>query len=199
VDIANEKILENPINQFMSWHADAAEAGVHEPDAAVVSSVDDDGYPSSRFILVRKIDDEGFLFFTNYNSDKATSFSRTPKVSLTFGWFLLHRQVRILGEIEKATIEESDDYFKSRPRGHQLGAWASPQSQIIDNRDVLVSKYEEISRQFKNKEVPRPENWGGYRVRPSLIEFWQGQPDRLHDRFRFRKVENKWKAHRLAP
>ena len=172
---------------------------VHEPDAAVVSSIDDDGFPSSRFVLVRKIDNEGFLFFTNYNSDKATSFAQTPKVSLTFGWLPLQRQVRIQGTIEKATREESDEYFFGRPRGHQIGAWASPQSQIINDRKILLKRYEEITAQFEGKEIPRPENWGGYRVTPTVIEFWQGKPDRLHDRFRYRRINDGWNIQRLAP
>ena len=199
MSVGNNQILDDPIQQFKTWYTEAIEVRVHEPDAAVVSSINDDGFPSSRFVLVRKIDDEGFLFFTNYNSDKATSFAQTPKVSLTFGWLPLQRQVRIQGTIEKATREESDEYFSGRPRGHQIGAWASPQSQIINDRKMLLKKYKEITTQFEGKEIPRPENWGGYRVTPTVIEFWQGKPDRLHDRFRYRRINDDWDIQRLAP
>ena len=199
MSVGNDRILEDPIQQFATWYAEATEVRVHEPDAAVVSSIDDDGFPSSRFVLVRKIDNEGFLFFTNYNSDKATSFAQTPKVSLTFGWLPLQRQVRIQGTIQKATKEESDEYFSGRPRGHQIGAWASPQSQIINDRNMLLKRYQEITEQFEGKDIPRPENWGGYRVTPTVIEFWQGKPDRLHDRFRYRRINDEWDIQRLAP
>jgi len=197
--VGNNQILDDPIQQFKIWYAEAIEVKVHEPDAAVVSSIDGNGFPSSRFVLVRKIDKEGFLFFTNYNSDKATSFAQTPKVSLTFGWLPLQRQVRIQGIIGKATREESDEYFSGRPRGHQIGAWASPQSQIINDRKTLLKRYKEITDQFEGKDIPRPENWGGYRVTPTVIEFWQGKPDRLHDRFRYRKISDTWDIQRLAP
>ena len=199
MDITNEKILENPINQFMSWHADAAEAGVHEPDAAVISGINEDNFPTSRFVLVRKVDEEGFMFFTNYQSDKATSFQHNPNVSLTFGWLPLERQVRILGTIEKATAKESDEYFGSRPRGHQIGAWSSPQSKTIDDRSILAEQYEQYENKFADIEVPRPSHWGGYRVSPLTIEFWQGRKDRLHDRFRFTKSKKAWFVERLAP
>ena len=197
--VGNNQILDDPIQQFKIWYAEAIEVKVHEPDAAVVSSIDGNGFPSSRFVLVRKIDKEGFLFFTNYNSDKATSFAQTPKVSLTFGWLPLQRQVRIQGIIGKATREESDEYFSGRPRGHQIGAWASPQSQIINDRKTLLKRYKEITDQFEGKDIPRPENWGGYRVTPTAIEFWQGKPDRLHDRFRYRRNNDDWDIQRLAP
>ena len=199
MDIDNKNFLDNPIEKFKVWYSEAIQAGVHEPDAAVVSSIDGDGFPSSRLVLVREIDNEGFLFFTNYNSDKATSFAHTPKVSLTFGWFPLQRQVRIQGTIQKATSEESDAYFAGRPRGHQIGAWASPQSQIIDDREILLKRYEEIRDQFEGKDISRPENWGGYRITPTVIEFWQGKPDRLHDRFRYRRINDDWDIQRLAP
>ena len=139
------------------------------------------------------------MFFTNYQSDKAASFENSPKVSLTFGWLLMERQIRILGTIEKATAKESDEYFASRPRGHQIGAWSSPQSKTIDDRSILAEQYEHYENKFANIEVPRPSHWGGYRVRPLTIEFWQGQRDRLHDRFRFVKGKDVWSVERLAP
>ncbi|MEE2682823.1 MAG: pyridoxamine 5'-phosphate oxidase [Actinomycetota bacterium] len=199
MDVEDNQLIGDPIEQFHYWYEDAVKAGIYEPDAAVVSSVDHQGSPTSRFVLVRKIDSEGFVFFTNYNSDKATAFALSPNVSLTFGWLPLHRQVRIQGKIEKATAEESNDYFLGRPRGHQIGAWASPQSQVIESRDDLLKRYKEIEDKFKDKTVPRPENWGGYRVRPNVIEFWQGKQDRLHDRFRYLKLNEQWEVQRLAP
>ncbi len=199
MDFEDNQLIGDPIEQFHYWYEDAVKAGIYEPDAAVVSSVDHQGSPTSRFVLVRKIDSEGFVFFTNYNSDKATAFALSPNVSLTFGWLPLHRQVRIQGKIEKATAEESNDYFLERPRGHQIGAWASPQSQVIESRDDLLKRYKEIEDKFKDKTVPRPENWGGYRVRPNVIEFWQGKQDRLHDRFRYLKLNEQWEVQRLAP
>ncbi len=192
-------IDQNPIAQFKKWHEAAKSEGIHEPDAAVISGINENNFPTSRFVLVRKVDSEGFLFFTNYNSDKALSFQNSSNVALTFGWLPLQRQVRILGTIEKATSNESDEYFASRPRGHQLGAWSSPQSQKIDNRDTLTDRYNKFEKQFADTEVPRPSHWGGYRVRPITIEFWQGKRDRLHDRFRFQKTQDTWSVDRLAP
>ena len=192
-------IDQNPIAQFKKWHEAAKSEGIHEPDAAVISGINENNFPTSRFVLVRKVDSEGFLFFTNYNSDKALSFQNSPNVALTFGWLPLQRQVRILGTIEKATSNESDEYFASRPRGHQLGAWSSPQSQKIHNRDTLTDRYNKFEKQFADAEVPRPSHWGGYRVRPITIEFWQGKRDRLHDRFRFQRTQDTWSVDRLAP
>ena len=189
----------NPIRQFKRWHQDAMTEGIHEPDAAVISGINKDNFPTSRFVLVRRVDEEGFMFFTNYQSDKAASFQNSPNVSLTFGWLAMERQVRILGTIEKATTKESDEYFASRPRGHQIGAWSSPQSKTIDDRSILAEQYEHYDNKFADIEVPRPSHWGGYRVRPSSIEFWQGQRDRLHDRFRFTKSKEVWSVERLAP
>ncbi len=189
----------NPILQFKQWHQDAVNEGIHEPDAAVISGINEDNFPASRYVLVRRVDEEGFMFFTNYRSDKASSFQHNPNVSLTFGWLLLERQVRILGTIEKATAKESDEYFGSRPRGHQIGAWSSPQSKTIDDRSILAEQYEQYENKFADIEVPRPSHWGGYRVSPLTIEFWQGRKDRLHDRFRFTKSKKAWFVERLAP
>ena len=190
---------EDPILQFKKWHQDATTEGIHEPDAAVISGINEDNFPTSRFVLVRRVDEEGFMFFTNYQSDKAASFQNSPNVSLTFGWLPMERQVRILGTIEKASAKESDEYFASRPRGHQIGAWSSPQSKTIDDRSILAEQYEHYDNKFADIEVPRPSHWGGYRVRPLTIEFWQGQRDRLHDRFRFVKGKEVWSVERLAP
>ena len=189
----------NPIIQFKQWHQDAVSEGIHEPDAAVISGINENNFPTSRFVLVRRFDQEGFIFFTNYQSDKATSFRNSPNVALTFGWLPLQRQVRILGTIEKATSLESDQYFASRPRGHQIGAWSSPQSRTIDDPSILAEQFEKYEKEFADTEVPRPSHWGGFRVRPLSIEFWQGKKDRLHDRFRFVKSKEAWLVERLAP
>ena len=191
--------LGDPMEQFKIWYVQAKEAMIPEPDAAVIASVNEEEYPSSRFVLVRKVDGDGFVFYTNYRSDKATSFSLSPKVSLTFGWLPLHRQVRVHGLVEVAKDKESDDYFSQRPRGHQIGAWASPQGQVIPDRKTLESRYNEISKRFGDDPIPRPEHWGGYRIRPTMIEFWQGRPDRLHDRLRYSWSNDRWILQRLAP
>ncbi len=192
-------VFVDPIDQFKVWYVDAQEAQISEPDAAVIGSVNEEGFPSSRFVLVRKVDADGFVFFTNYRSDKATSFSLSPKVSLTFGWLPLHRQVRVHGLVKIATETESDEYFAQRPRGHQIGAWASPQGQVIPDRQTLVDRYEEILERFGDDPIPRPDHWGGYRIRPTMIEFWQGRPDRLHDRLRYIWSDEGWLIERLAP
>ena len=197
IDSANA--LGDPMEQFQIWYVQAKEAMIPEPDAAVIASINEEEYPSSRFVLVRKVDGDGFVFFTNYRSDKATSFSLSPKVSLTFGWLPLHRQVRVHGLVEVAKDEESDDYFSQRPRGHQIGAWASPQGQVISDRKTLEGRYREISERFGDGPIPRPEHWGGYRIRPTMIEFWQGRPDRLHDRLRYSWSNDRWILQRLAP
>ncbi len=197
IDTANA--LDDPIKQFQTWYDQAKEAQIPEPDAAVIASVNEEEYPSSRFVLVRKVDENGFVFYTNYRSDKATSFSLSPKVSLTFGWLPLHRQVRVHGLVEVASEKESDDYFSQRPRGHQIGAWASPQGQAIPDRETLISRYKEIAEKFGEERIPRPEHWGGYRIRPTMIEFWQGRPDRLHDRLRYTRESDSWLIERLAP
>tara|TARA_B100000700_G_C14906952_1_gene790247 strand:- start:234 stop:869 length:636 start_codon:yes stop_codon:yes gene_type:complete len=192
-------VLKDPIAQFKIWYTDAQEARIPEPDAAVIASINEEEFPSSRFVLVRKVDNEGFVFFTNYRSDKATSFSLSPKVSLTFGWLPLHRQVRVHGLVEVATAAESDEYFEQRPRGHQIGAWASPQGQIIPDRQTLVERYRKITERFGDGPIPRPDHWGGYRIWPTMVEFWQGRPDRLHDRLRYVRDNSGWLIERLAP
>ncbi|MEC7924133.1 MAG: pyridoxamine 5'-phosphate oxidase [Actinomycetota bacterium] len=197
--IDTSSVLEDPIDQFKLWYQEAQDGQIPEPDAAVIASVNEEEYPSSRFVLVRKVDADGFVFFTNYRSDKATSFSLSPKVSLTFGWLPLHRQVRVHGLVEVASAKESDEYFAQRPRGHQIGAWASPQGQVIPDRQTLVDRYGEIINRFGNGPIPRPDHWGGYRIRPTMIEFWQGRPDRLHDRLRYSRHNDRWLIERLAP
>lgn len=191
---------DSPIVQWQRWYDQAAEAGVAEPNAMTVSTIADDGAPDARVVLVRAADDRGFVFFTNYDSAKGRQIDDDPVAAATFAWLDLHRQVRVRGTVQRVSVEESDDYFASRPRDSQIGAWASPQSQPIDDRAALMARVEEVMARFAGGDVPRPAHWGGFRLRPSSIEFWQGRPNRLHDRFRYtRHVDGPWLVERLAP
>ncbi len=192
---------DSPIVQWQRWYDQAAEAGVAEPNAMTVSTIADDGAPDARVVLVRAADDRGFVFFTNYDSAKGRQIDDDPVAAATFAWLDLHRQVRVRGTVQRVSVEESDDYFASRPRDSQIGAWASPQSQPIDDRAALMARVEEATARFAGGDVPRPAHWGGFRLRPSSIEFWQGRPNRLHDRFRYtrRDADGPWLVERLAP
>ena len=191
---------DSPIAQWQRWYDQAAEAGVAEPNAMTVSTIADDGAPDARVVLVRAADDRGFVFFTNYDSAKGRQIDDDPVAAATFAWLDLHRQVRVRGTVQRVSVEESDDYFASRPRDSQIGAWASPQSQPIDDRAALMARVEEATARFAGGDVPRPAHWGGFRLRPSSIEFWQGRPNRLHDRFRYtRRADGPWLVERLAP
>ena len=191
---------DSPIAQWQRWYDQAAEAGVAEPNAMTVSTIADDGAPDARVVLVRAADDRGFVFFTNYDSAKGRQIADDPVAAATFAWLDLHRQVRVRGTVQRVSAEESDDYFASRPRDSQIGAWASPQSQPIDDRAALMARVEEATARFAGGDVPRPAHWGGFRLRPSSIEFWQGRPNRLHDRFRYtRHADGPWLVERLAP
>ena len=172
----------NPFVQFERGYHDAEEAELWEPNAMVVSTVDTGGWPSARYVLLKKLDERGFSFFTNYESDKGSAIDATGRASLNFGWLPLRRQVRIDGTAERTSSEESDHYFHERPRGSQLGAWASPQSSVIADRGELDRWYEQAEASFADSDVKRPLHWGGYRVVPHRIEFWQGRPNRMHDR-----------------
>jgi pyridoxamine 5'-phosphate oxidase len=190
----------NPILQFEKWFKEAANANISEPNAMNLSTVSKDNKPSSRIVLLRNVDKRGFVFYTNYNSRKAKNIDENPFVSLTFFWVDIERQVRIEGRASKLSIIESDEYFKERPRLNQIGAWASPQSEVIENREVLEQKLKEIEERFKDKSIERPPFWGGYLIEPQRVEFWQGRPGRLHDRIEYTLSENKdWKINRLAP
>jgi pyridoxamine 5'-phosphate oxidase len=192
---------ESPIQQWHAWYIEAVEAELAEPNAMAVSTIDAEGMPDSRIVLVRGFDDDGLTFFGNYNSAKGQQIDANPVASAVFPWIGLHRQVRVRGSIEMLPRHESDAYFASRPRDSQLGAWASPQSEVIEGRDVLNQRHTEFAEKFGGAEVPRPPHWGGWLLVPEVFEFWQGRPNRLHDRFRYRRDDNTqdWVIERLAP
>lgn len=193
-------VLKCPIEQFMKWFDEAIHAEVVEPTAMVLSTVDASGHPSSRVVLLKDIKKEGFTFFTNYNSRKGRELLNNPAVCLLLFWPELQRQVRIEAVAEKLISEESDEYFDSRPRGSQIGAIASPQSQVIANREELEDRVALIEGKFEDvNSIPRPYYWGGFFLRPSRMEFWQGRSSRLHDRLVYLKDESNWIIKRLAP
>ena len=188
----------NAIEQFNTWFAEALNAKIIEPNAMHLATVSAEGKPSGRIVLLKGVD-TGFLFFTNYESRKGKEIAQNQYVSLTFFWAELERQVRIEGKIEKVSKEISDQYFHSRPKGSQIGAMVSPQSQVIADRLLLEQKIEELTEKYKDELPPRPSHWGGYRLLPEIIEFWQGRPSRLHDRIRYTRENHVWKIERLAP
>jgi len=193
-----DELNPDPLKQFSKWFEEAVNSGLDEPNAMLLSTVHN-AKPSSRIVLLKDLS-EGFLFFTNYNSKKGKDIEINPQVALTFFWKELERQVRIEGIIEKTTESESDEYFATRPRGSQIGAWVSNQSEVIESREVIEQKTKKYEEQFEGIIIQRPPHWGGYRVVPEYIEFWQGRPSRLHDRLAFKKNgDNSWKIERLAP
>ncbi len=196
-----EHVDANPIVQFGKWFEETLKANLPEPNAMTLATSTFDGKPSARIVLLKGFDEQGFSFFTNYQSRKGKEFEQNPFAALVFWWIELERQVRIEGSIQKLTPAQSTDYFQSRPRGSQIGAWASPQSAVISSRDELEKQVKILEQQYAHTEVlPRPEHWGGYLVQPVLLEFWQGRPNRLHDRIQYRLQDDKtWKIERLAP
>jgi len=192
---------ESPIQQWHAWYIEAAEAELPEPNAMTISTIDAEGMPDSRIVLVRGLDDDGLTFFGNYNSAKGQQLDANPVASAVFPWIGLHRQVRVRGTVEMLPRHESDAYFASRPRDSQLGAWASPQSEVINGREVLNERHAEFAEKFAGIEVLRPPHWGGWLLVPDVFEFWQGRPNRLHDRFRYRRDDatQDWVIERLAP
>ena len=197
--LSESDVSGNPFTQFGVWWDEAIEANLEEVNAMTLSTASKDGRPSSRIMLLKGYDEKGFVFFTNYESNKGKNIAENPYVSLLFFWKELERQVRIEGSIEKLETEYSDEYFYSRPVGSRIGAWASKQSRSIESRAVLEADFKEIANQFDGIEVPRPDHWGGYRVVPNKIEFWQGRSNRLHDRIVYEPVNNDWRIKRLSP
>jgi len=189
----------DPLHQFSSWLREAEQAEIPLHDAMILATSSRSGKPSARIVLLRGIKDGGFVFFTNYDSRKAQDLNENPQAALVFYWLPLSRQVRIEGRVEKLAASESDSYFAGRPRGHQIGAHASTQSQVLKDRFYLEKRVEEVARSFAGKEVPRPPHWGGYRVVPERLEFWQEGEDRLHDRLCYRLDNGLWLLERLAP
>ncbi|MBD1831493.1 pyridoxamine 5'-phosphate oxidase [Cyanobacteria bacterium FACHB-472] len=190
----------NPFKQFRKWFDQAREAQLPEPNAMTLATATSLGNPSARMVLLKDFDERGFVFYSNYESHKAQQLQENPWASLVFWWAELERQVRIDGRVEKVSDKESDTYFHSRPLLSQLGAWASHQSQVIDSREVLEQRLEELKEKFENQEIPRPRHWGGYRVIPTGIEFWQGRPSRLHDRLFYQLCDDgSWVIERLSP
>ena len=201
-ELSRDHVTDDPIEQFRDWFDDVQDSEVEEPNAMTLATAAADGTPSARIVLLKGLDERGFHFYTNYESRKGTDLSQNPHAALVFWWTPLERQVRIEGRVEQLPDEESTAYFHRRPRGAQLGAWASPQSHVVESREALEQNLEEVAAEYEDRdEIPRPAHWGGYVVRPTEIEFWQGRPNRLHHRLRYRRAsaEDDWTLERLAP
>jgi pyridoxamine 5'-phosphate oxidase len=197
----DEQLIDrDPIAQFKRWFADAVAAGLPLPEAMSLSTITPEGKPTARMVLLKRVDVEGFVFFTNYRSAKARELAVNPNASLVFFWPQLERQVRVEGVVRKTSAAESREYFATRPRGSQIGAWASPQSEVIPGREVLEQRRADLEEAYRDREIPRPEHWGGYSLKPERIEFWKGRRDRLHDRILYvRESDGSWTIQRLAP
>jgi pyridoxamine 5'-phosphate oxidase len=190
----------DPLVEFRSWYRLAEESGVPQPDAMTLATSTPDGIPSARMVLLKGVDDGGFVFFTNYESRKAHELSENPRAALILYWSAIRRQVRISGRAERLSQPESEEYFRSRPRGSRLAAWASRQSEVIADRSVLEDEYRRLENEYGDADVPLPPFWGGYRVTPEVVEFWMGRENRLHDRLRYtRQGDGSWAVERLAP
>ena len=190
----------NAITQFETWWKEAVKSEISEPNAMTLATASADGVPTARIVLLKDFDERGFVFFTNYNSLKGEQLHENPRACVVFFWKELERQIRIMGVIEKVSPAESDEYFNSRPEGSRIGAIVSPQSSVIESRDWLESQVAAAAQELTGRDIPRPEYWGGYRVRPAIIEFWQGRSNRLHDRLQYSLSDDgEWKIERLAP
>jgi pyridoxamine 5'-phosphate oxidase len=194
-----KSVPSNPLDIFQKWYKEAQDVKIYEPNAFALATADKNAAPFVRMLLLKGFNDAGFTFFTNYNSHKGIHIFDNPQGAMVFYWGELERQVRITGSIEKLIDAESDKYFETRPVGSRLGAWASPQSQVIEDRSWLEAKHFEFRQQFKHGQVPRPKNWGGYLLIPDTIEFWQGRPNRLHDRIEYYRDGVDWRIRRLSP
>ncbi len=189
----------DPIVQFQTWFDESVAAQLPEPNAMTIATATPEGIPSARVVLLKGLDDRGFVFFTNYDSHKGQELQANPHAAIVFLWTELERQVRIQGTVERISAAESDNYYYSRPAGSRLGAWASEQSQVIADRTVLETRLAELQTEYPDGDIARPSHWGGFRVMPTLIEFWQGRSSRLHDRLRYQKVGTSWAIDRLSP
>jgi pyridoxamine 5'-phosphate oxidase len=192
-------VAKNPTEQFNNWFQQAMKSEIIEPYAMNIATVNSNNRPSSRIVLLRDVSEQGFIFYTNYLSRKGKEIDEQKYAAINFFWPELERQIRIEGKLEKVTAKVSEDYFALRPRGSQIGAWASPQSSKIVSREVLEQNEKDFTEKFQNQQVPRPEHWGGYLLKPDYFEFWQGRENRLHDRISYEKTENNWEINRLAP
>jgi len=199
LELDEKQVDKNPLIQFSTWFEQAVQANLEEVNAMTLATVDPNGMPNARIVLLKDLEDNGFIFYTNYESNKGRELAANPKAALVFFWPALQRQVRINGFVEKVNTETAEHYFQSRPIGSQFGAWASPQSQVITDRKVLEENLQSVVEKYKDQTIPKPPHWGGYKVIPTLIEFWQGRTSRLHDRILYTKVGDKWKIERLAP
>jgi pyridoxamine 5'-phosphate oxidase len=198
--LCRHDLADDPFQQFAAWFAEAERAGIRYPNAMALATATPDGVPSVRMVLLRGVDERGFVFYTNYESQKGKELALNPRAALLFYWDALERQVRVSGLVERVSSAESDAYFASRPYGSQLSAWASQQSQPIDSRAALEERHAALAQAFPEGAVPRPPFWGGFRVVPDTFEFWQGRRDRLHDRFRYRRqADGHWQIERLQP
>lgn len=199
-ELSRSDLDPNPFKEFELWFKEASDASVPEPNAMVLSTVDERGMPYQRSVLLKLFDEKGFVFFTNYESRKAKHIANNAQVSICFPWYRLGRQVMLEGSVSQVSQAESLKYFLSRPRGSQIGAWSSPQSEIISSRSFLEAKVAEMKRKFSEGDIPLPSFWGGYRIQPERFEFWQSRPSRLHDRFQYRPTESgEWQLERMAP
>lgn len=199
--LERHNLSDSPFEQWHRWYTDAVDAHVAEPNAMTVATTGLDAVPDARVVLARDVDERGLVFYTNYASDKSQQLESHATAAAVFAWLDLHRQVRIRGVVEKVSDIQSDEYFSSRPKESQISAWASPQSQVIPDRQFLDQRVAQFNEQFAHQSVPRPSSWGGWRLLPNQFEFWQGRPNRLHDRFRYIRVEDaqSWLIERLAP